>query len=153
MTRVYITVLMAMMVCGNGCGPSVREDAVDEQEAEVARVTFASSNEAVEKVAGRDDQKKFGTVHAHFSSILTSTKMFRLDHGRWPNSLEELAAPPATDSGLHLSYISSVPKDPWTEEDYHYEIGDRGPLLVSFGADMTEGGEGLDADIFGGERN
>ena len=107
----------------------------------------------VVNVFGRSYQAKVAKVQADFSSIKTASRMFREDHGRWPDSLEELVDPPATDTGLQLAYLDNAPEDPWSKDYYYYEIDDRGPLLISFGADMTEGGEGFDADIYSdGER-
>ncbi|MGE4619076.1 MAG: type II secretion system major pseudopilin GspG [Planctomycetota bacterium] len=107
----------------------------------------------VVNVFGRTDQAKVAKVQADFSSIKTAARMFREDHGRWPDSLEELVDPPTTDNGLMMEYLDNLPEDPWSKEFYYYEMGDRGPLLISWGADMTEGGDEFDADIYSdGER-
>ncbi|RTZ90248.1 MAG: type II secretion system protein GspG [Bacillota bacterium] len=105
----------------------------------------------VVSVFGRSDQARVAAVRADFSSILTASRLFREDHNRWPDTIEELMQPPASNTGSTMEYLSSEPFDPWTGEYYYYELGDRGPLVISWGADGLEGGEEFDADIYSDE--
>jgi general secretion pathway protein G len=107
------------------------------------------STVVVVNVVGRTDQTKITKVKADFEAIKQAAGMFRIDHGRWPDSLEELLNPPdpETDSGQKHDYLSKQPNDPWTGEFYQYEVTDEGILLVSLGADMAEGGSDINADI------
>ncbi|MDE0959148.1 MAG: type II secretion system protein GspG [Planctomycetota bacterium] len=105
----------------------------------------------VVSVFGRSDQARVAAVRADFSSIMTASRLFREDHKRWPDNIEELLSPPATQNGSNIDYLSSEPLDPWTLEYYYYELGDRGPLLISFGADGIEGGDEYNTDIYSDE--
>jgi len=100
----------------------------------------------VVSVFGRSDQARVAAVRADFSNIMTAARLFREDHKRWPDNIEELISPPSTQNGTNIEYLSSEPLDPWTLEYYYYELGDRGPLLISFGADGVEGGDNADGD-------
>ena len=105
----------------------------------------------VVSVFGRSDQARVAAVRADFSRIMTASRLFREDHKRWPDNIEELLSPPATQNGSNIDYLSSEPLDPWTLEYYYYELGDRGPLLISFGADGIEGGDEYNTDIYSDE--
>ena len=48
----------------------------------------------VVNLAGRTDQAKVAAVKIDFKGIETAASLFREDHGRWPDSLEELMNPP-----------------------------------------------------------
>lgn len=97
------------------------------------------------------DKCRMTRVQADIGGIKSAANMFRIDHGRVPQTLEELADPPvAQGSGRDpgAPYLEQVPLDPWTHEPYIYEITADGRLLVvSYGRDMQPGGEGPDADI------
>lgn len=105
----------------------------------------------VVNTAGRSDQAKVAKVKNDFKAIKSMASMFREDHGRWPDSLEELLNPPESDSGMSFDYLESEPLDPWTQELYLFELTDDGILLISYGADQTEGGTGFDEDILSDE--
>ncbi len=105
----------------------------------------------VMSVFGRSDQARVAAVKADFASILTASRLFREDHKRWPDTLDELISPPTTNSGMNMEYLTTEPLDPWTGEYYYYELGDRGPLLISWGADGLEGGDEFNSDIYSDE--
>ena len=105
------------------------------------------STVVVVNVVGRTDQTKITKVKADFATIKNAANIFRADHGRWPDSLEELLNPPEPESGPVYKYLDGQPRDPWTNELYQYEVTDDGILLVSLGADMSEGGTDINADI------
>ena len=52
---------------------------------------------------------------------------------------------------MNMEYLTTEPLDPWTGEYYYYELGDRGPLLISWGADGLEGGDEFNSDIYSDE--
>jgi len=105
----------------------------------------------VVSVFGRSDQARVAAVRTDFSSIMLAARLFKEDHKRWPDNIEELISPPATQHGTNIEYLSSEPLDPWTLEYYYYELGDRGPLLISFGAAGVEGGDEYNTDIYSDE--
>ncbi len=101
----------------------------------------------VMNLAGRTDQAKVTRVKQDFGTIMTSANLFRADHGRWPETLDEMVNPPEGLTGKTFKYFDKVPLDPWSNEPYRYEVIDDGPILTSWGADMSEGGDGWNEDI------
>ena len=98
--------------------------------------------------ADRTEQAKIAKVKQDFNAIQQASNLFRNDQGRWPDTLEELMNPPEPEDGISFDYIENAdPADPWTGDLYHYEVTDEGVLLISYGADRTEGGTGINADI------
>ena len=106
------------------------------------------------------DRSKITTAKAQARSLKTSLDAMRLDMGRYPTAEEGLSllvAPPADTAARALwfgPYVDGdLPRDPWGNA-YRYfppqtdEAGlAQGPRIVSYGADNSEGGDGLDQDI------
>ncbi len=106
------------------------------------------------------DRSKPVAAKAQAKSIKLALNSFRLDFGRYPTPSEGLEvlmkspSDPAMQAQWYGPYLDGeFPKDPWGN-DYHYEVtasDDRGvqtsPKVVSYGADNTVGGKGLNADI------
>ena len=67
---------------------------------------------------------------------------FKVANYRLPDSLEELTEP----DGSGDPFMDRIPLDPW-EREYVYEKTSDGPLIICYGEDGEEGGEGKDADI------
>ena len=101
----------------------------------------------VVSTAGRTDQAKVVKATQEINSITDAASMFKEDHGRWPDSIDELLNPPEMSNGQIMEYLKKRPLDPWANEDYHFEPVDRGVLVYSYGADQQEGGSGFDQDI------
>ncbi|MDT8399089.1 MAG: type II secretion system major pseudopilin GspG [Pseudomonadales bacterium] len=97
---------------------------------------------------GKGQRAQAQTQLGSFEAALDS---YRLDMGRYPDSLDSLVrnedSRPAW-AGPYLARATSVPKDPWGN-DYIYQTRDNGRNyeLRSYGADGAPGGEGDDADI------
>lgn len=106
----------------------------------------------VVSVFGRSDQAMVAKVKADFNSVKQAASFFREDHRRWPDSLDELMNPPATPDGRQQTYLENQALDPWTGEEYYYELTDRGILLISYGADQAEGGDEYNTDIYSDEQ-
>jgi general secretion pathway protein G len=74
-------------------------------------------------------------------------RLYRLQNRRYPTTnegLEKLTEP--TDK-LEKGYVEKFnPNDPW-DNPYVYESDGREYVIISYGADGVEGGEGYDADI------
>ena len=109
---------------------------------------------ALVNFVGRDDDAKVAAVKSELGGIMQAANMFKLDHGRWPDGIDELLSPPDSPSkGRVDPYMQSTPSDPWTMEPYIWEVDERGmPSLMSYGSDMQEGGEGHAQDIYSSER-
>lgn len=102
----------------------------------------------VVNISGRSDQAKVTKAMAEIKSIAEAAEMFNLDVGRWPENFEELMNPPEGPSGTQpRPYFKKRPKDPWTQEEYLFELVDDGVHVYSYGADMMEGGSDYDADL------
>ncbi len=87
------------------------------------------------------------TAASQISNIETSLDQYRLDVGRYPQTLEGLIE---NDTGRDVwagPYLrGELPKDPWGN-DYFYQVGEKDFVLMSHGQDGAPGGEGDDADI------
>ncbi|MEM7165672.1 MAG: type II secretion system major pseudopilin GspG [Planctomycetota bacterium] len=101
----------------------------------------------VVSVAGRTDSAKIAVAKKDIQAIDAACEMFNIDHGRYPDSLDELRNPPTGNDGTTKSYIKKMSKDPWTGEPYVYDLTDEGPWILSYGADKSEGGEDINKDI------
>ncbi len=107
----------------------------------------------VPTIVGRPDEARAIAAAADIQSIGNALELYRLDNGHYPSSdqgLEALVTPPSgypeprrwSEDG----YLKRVPTDPWGEP-YMYFSEDRSMEVYSYGADMKEGGESVDADI------
>ena len=111
----------------------------------------------VPRVIGRSDDAKRAKAATDLSRLAGLLQQFRLDVGRYPSTEEGLMAlrtPPSDVSNWKGPYTEKgIPPDPWGFE-YIYEFpgpdGDDSFLLMSFGQDGAEGGEGNNADIIKG---
>ncbi|WP_456415609.1 type II secretion system major pseudopilin GspG [Thiolapillus sp.] len=87
---------------------------------------------------------KHDAAVAQIGSLKGALDLYRLDAGRYPQSLEELTK--GVNGGKPV--LDKVPKDPWGR-DYQYRFpGEHGDFdIVSYGADGSPGGEGESKDI------
>ncbi|RUO62595.1 type II secretion system major pseudopilin GspG [Pseudidiomarina insulisalsae] len=94
------------------------------------------------------DSSKIKTAETQMKMLETSLNTYRLDMGRYPESLDLLLA--SDEANWQGPYFpKDVPPDPWGN-DYVYRMpGDDGApfTLLSYGADGREGGEENNADI------
>jgi len=93
------------------------------------------------------ESSRRGTAAAQMNMLSTSLDAYRLDMGRYPDSLESLVS--SSEGGWDGPYLPrDVPLDPW-KHPYIYrfpgQVHDYD--LMSYGADGKEGGEGENADI------
>ena len=107
------------------------------------------------RVIGQLSASRVKTTGAQIEMLGTALDAFRLDTGRYPTHLENLAALVEKPDDLPTwagPYLRKrkLPKDGW-KRDFVYEIpANRGGIvydLYSFGADGEPGGEGENADI------
>ena len=84
---------------------------------------------------------------SQISALEVALDTYRLDLGRYPNDLEDLVSDNGRDVSWNGPYLRrGLPLDPWNN-DYVYERNDQSFILISFGADGQQGGEGEDSDI------
>lgn len=94
------------------------------------------------------DSSKRNTAVAQMQMLSTSLDAFRLDVGRYPDTLDELLRSDKRNwDGPYLP--REIPLDPWGNS-YVYRFPSQTSAsydLFSLGADGREGGEGDNADI------
>ncbi|HZN61882.1 MAG TPA: type II secretion system protein GspG [Planctomycetota bacterium] len=90
---------------------------------------------------------------ANLVSVASQLDIFKLDHGRYPDSLEELVHAPSWLTDLESypqeGYFRELPVDNWGHKLLYRRVNSpaRPFVLLNLGADGREGGEGPDADI------
>jgi general secretion pathway protein G len=107
----------------------------------------------VPNLLGRPDQARMTAAQSDLRSLANALDIYRLDNYQYPSTDQGLEALVSKPSGFPEpknynpdGYIKKLPSDPWGSP-YVYERVDEGFTLFSLGADGTEGGEGLNADI------
>ena len=101
------------------------------------------------RMFGKVDKAQQNTTQTQISLLSTACDTFRLDMGRFPESLGELTNPVDSKRWEGPYLPKAVPKDPWDNPYGYRSPGDnsRDYDIISFGGDGTEGGEGINADI------
>ncbi len=107
----------------------------------------------VPNVVGRDDQAKVTAAQSDIRAIANALEMYRLDNNHYPSTEQGLEALASRPSGFpeprnynEQGYLRRLPRDPWGNEFIYINSG-RSFELYSLGADGSEGGEGVDAEI------
>ena len=108
-----------------------------------------------EPVIGRPDQARVAVANADLRTIAASLEMYRLDNRTYPTTEQGLQAlitaptlAPTPPNWVAGGYLPNVPTDPWGNPYVFRSPGAAAGFdLMSLGADGTEGGEGVDADI------
>jgi general secretion pathway protein G len=100
---------------------------------------------AIPRLGGRVRQAEESRAKADIQSIGLALRMYELDNGEYPGSLQGLV----TESGARNwngPYLESgLPKDPWGR-DYIYARSSTGYTLKSLGADGAEGNDDISKD-------
>jgi len=96
----------------------------------------------------RAGQAKQSVAKQKVATLEGAVNLFQQDHGRFPDSLYELAKPPSEGgSGQPLVKAKDL-LDPWGNAFVYRHPGDNWTFdLICLGADNAEGGEGEDADV------
>jgi len=108
-------------------------------------------------VIGRIDKAKVTSTKASLRILHAAVTQYKLDTGQFPTEEEGLMAliePPSevvdlAEPGGYLE-TTEVPKDGWGNEfDYMlYPESGKPFVIISYGADGEEEGEGYDADLY-----
>ena len=110
---------------------------------------------AASNFMGQTDKARVKTTQATLKVLHEQVMMFKLDTGRFPTEEEGLNAlvekPSDVENWDPSGYLQStkVPKDAWGNE-YVYQLNPESGkpfVIISYGADRQEGGEGNDADL------
>jgi general secretion pathway protein G len=80
------------------------------------------------------------TAALDIEQIQTALKLYYMKKGKFPDTSTGLSAL------VEMQALEKLPKDPWNN-DYVYLYEGGKPVVISYGADGTAGGEGGDADI------
>ena len=100
-------------------------------------------------VIGKMEEANVGKVRADMKAVKDAMKLFKINMGYWPRSMNDLFTAPA-NAGRRWKgpYLEERPVDPWgTEYRLVAQSGNKGPKIVSLGADNQQGGEGEAADL------
>jgi general secretion pathway protein G len=106
-------------------------------------------------VVGRIDKARVTSTKANLKVLHNAVIQFKLDTGRYPSEeagLQELIEQPTDVTGWNTGgYLetTSLPKDAWGHEFIYQLSPESGKpfVIISYGADGEEGGEGLNADL------
>ncbi|MCZ7591806.1 MAG: type II secretion system major pseudopilin GspG [Kiritimatiellae bacterium] len=98
---------------------------------------------AVPKLGGRVQQSKESAAKASIEALSTAIRLYELDMGNYPSSLQGLTTSPGGASGSWRGpYVEKgIPKDPWGNDFVYSSPGSHNPHsydLKSLGADGVE---------------
>jgi general secretion pathway protein G len=110
----------------------------------------------VTKVATQIDKARVTTTKANLKLLHAAVNQFKMDTGRYPteeSGLMELVEKPSDVTNYQEGgYLEStdIPKDAWGNEFVYMLNPESGKpfVIISYGADGKEGGEGYDADLY-----
>ena len=102
------------------------------------------------KIIGRTDDARRTKAAADIKAIEQALDLYKLDNGFYPPSIDALVGASAHRAGGFgggsEGYLDKVPIDPWGNPYVYLTDGNR-PVIKSFGADGSDGGDGKNADI------
>ena len=108
------------------------------------------------KVVGQIDKARVTQTKANLKTLHAAVNQFKMDTGRFPTEeagLNELIEQPSDienwELGVYLE-TTEVPEDAWGNEFYYemYPESGKAFVIISWGADGEEDGEGYDADLY-----
>ena len=86
------------------------------------------------------DEAKQDTARLDIANVGQALKLYYTKKGKYPDTGTGLRALVDTNN------LERIPTDPWGREYVYMNEGGK-PVIISYGADGTAGGEGPDADI------
>jgi general secretion pathway protein G len=107
-------------------------------------------------VVGKIDKARVISTKASLKMLHSAVIQFKLDTGRYPTEeagLQELIEQPTDVTGWNTGgYLetTSLPKDAWGNDFVYQLLPESGKpfVIISYGANGEEGGEGYDADLY-----
>jgi general secretion pathway protein G len=111
---------------------------------------------AASNFMGKVEKARVQTTKANLKVLHEAVLMFKLDTGYYPSEeagLEDLVIEPTDVEGWDpAGYLNSteIPLDAWRNEFLYLRNPESGKpfVIISFGADGEEDGEGHDADLY-----
>jgi general secretion pathway protein G len=111
---------------------------------------------AAKNFMGQTEKARVTTTKATLKNLHQAVNMFKMDTGRYPTEEEGLLAlieqPTDVEGWAPGGYLESteIPRDSW-KIDFVYQLNPESGkpfVIISYGADGKEGGEGYDADLY-----
>jgi general secretion pathway protein G len=111
---------------------------------------------AAKNFMGQTEKARMTTTKATLSSLHEAVDLFKMDTGRYPTEEEGLNAlieqPSDVEGWAQGGYLkgTTIPRDSW-KHDFVFMLNPESGkpfVIISYGADGKEGGEGPDADIY-----
>ena len=106
------------------------------------------------KMFKRADLARVTAARAQMNGFMTALGTYKLDTSTFPTTEQGLQSLRVAPQGVPLwkgPYLpQDVPLDPWGHPYVYRYPGEHGdePEIISLGADRTEGGEDINADIY-----
>jgi general secretion pathway protein G len=86
------------------------------------------------------NQARRDRAELDIKNIQNALKLYYTKKGNYPDTATGLRAL------VEMQALEALPRDPWNNEYVYLNEGGK-PVIISYGADGTAGGEGNDADI------
>ena len=110
---------------------------------------------------GQTDKARVATTRANLKTLSHAVAQFKMDTGRFPTEdegLQVLIEQPSDVKNYEPGgYLDSteVPLDAWDNEFIYQRYPESGKayVIISYGADGEEGGEGYDSDMYSTDAN
>lgn len=109
---------------------------------------------AAKNFIGMTDKARVTTTKATLKELHAAVNMFKLDTGRYPTEEEGLLALIEQPSDVvgWTGYLETtdIPRDAWKHDLVYMLNPESGKpfVIISYGADGKEGGEGYDTDLY-----
>ena len=95
----------------------------------------------VPKLLDRPDQARVEKAKQDIRIFDSAISLYKLDNFKYPDTGQGLQV-------LQGKYLERLPKDPWGSDYQYLSPGTNGSYdILSYGADGTPGGDGVNADI------
>src|SRR6185295_19102104 len=112
----------------------------------------------IKQLSSRAEKAKVEASKAMVAQVSEALDLFKLELNKYPERLEDLCnMPPDVDSKKWPpgGFLKKMPKDAWDHDLIYRKPGTKGQPydVISFGADMREGGEGIDEDLWNSDAN
>ncbi|MEM7079820.1 MAG: type II secretion system major pseudopilin GspG [Pseudomonadota bacterium] len=108
----------------------------------------------VPNLLNNPDKARVEAARTDIRGLASALDIYRLDNLQYPSTEQGLDALVSRPSGFPEpknydpeGYVKKVPTDPWGTPYIYERASGTKFVLYSLGADGTEGGEGIDADI------
>ncbi len=114
----------------------------------VVIIIGALSAMVIPRLAGRSEQARVAAAQADVSAnISTALKLYELDNGGYPRSLNELFNKPGSALNWNGPYLEKAPIDPWGRKYKYKSPGTHRSQSYDLFSVGKDGREGSDDDV------